>query len=420
MFRTSGLGLLVILTLTSLTMGQPALPESSVHAQKRAGSAPDFSSYDWELVNGDAPWERRAGLQVVELRNRLYLMGGRTPIDPQILPVFGASTFWSDVWVSRNGGRSWEQVLEAGSEGHWAPRGYFQAVTKGGYIYVLGGQDFNVIENPGPVGPPLISSSNFFSDVWRSKDGVSWIQMTGDAGWAGRAGLSAVAFRGEIYVMGGSFNDDSAIIGGPPERVYFNDVWKSRDGRNWVQVTETAPWAPRAGALVLVKSGFIYLLGGEEGFDCQPGANCPPYFNDVWRSRDGANWELVTPAAEWSARPGHQAVAILNQIVLFGGFGLSDDPTDPFRPSNPMDVWVSKEGFSWEQVSDSPWNASSSDEIKYDFDALVLWSWRGGGMRPSILTFGGDRETFNPFDPTNYLRVDNDVWSFSPPSQNNR
>ena len=128
----------------------------------------------------------------------------------------------------------------------------------------------------------------------------------------------------------------------------------------------------------------------------------------------------MTPAAEWSARPGHQAVAFLNQIVLFGGFGLSDDPSDPFRPSNPMDVWVSKEGFSWEQVSDAPWNAASSDEIKYDFDALVLWSWRGSGMRPSILTFGGDRETFNPFDPTNYLKVDNDVWSFSPPSQDNR
>jgi hypothetical protein len=29
-----------------------------------------------------------------------------------------------------------------------------------------------------------------------------------------------------------------------------------------------------------------------------------------------------------------------------------------------------------------------------------------------LLTFGGDRETFNPFDPVNYLRVDNDVWEY--------
>ena len=30
-----------------------------------------------------------------------------------------------------------------------------------------------------------------------------------------------------------------------------------------------------------------------------------------------------------------------------------------------------------------------------------------------IYTFGGDRETFNPFDPLNFQNVDNDVWSFA-------
>lgn len=31
----------------------------------------------------------------------------------------------------------------------------------------------------------------------------------------------------------------------------------------------------------------------------------------------------------------------------------------------------------------------------------------------SVFTFGGDRETFNPTDPLNYLNVDNDVWKYS-------
>ena len=130
----------------------------------------------------------------------------------------------------------------------------------------------------------------------------------------------------------------------------------------------------------------------------------PPYFNDVWRSRDGANWELVTEEAEWSARPGHQAAVLKDNIVLFGGFGLI---------TNPMDVWVSKDGADWVQVSISPWNAVSPDDIKYDFDILVSKGARGG-LGPSIFTFGGDRETFDFTDPTNYRRVDNDVWRFSP------
>jgi hypothetical protein len=216
--------------------------------------------------------------------------------------------------------------------------------------------------------------------------------------------------------MGGSFNDDAAVVGGPPARVYFNDVWKSRDGRHWTRLTEHAPWTPRAGAVVVVKNGWLYLLGGEDGFTCLPGGRCPPYYNDVWRSRDGANWERVTASAEWSPRPGHQVLVLHDSFVLFGGFGLSADPADPFAAANPMDVWVSRDGAAWDQVSDSPWNAASPADIKYDFAAVVAPAGRcGRGL--SIFTFGGDRETFNFFDPTNYLNVDNDVWRFSPPAK---
>jgi len=381
--------------------------------------APDFESYEWTLINEEARWAPRAGLQVVSLRNRFYLMGGRTPRPPGFPPIPGDSDIWGDVWTSNDKGASWQLLLETDDTQHWPARAYFQAVTKGRHMYVLGGQNFKLEQNNCPpfvTGcPPFVSSSDFFNDVWRSRDGVHWKQMTGAAPWAGRAGLSSVVHKGEIYIMGGSFNDDPAVIGGPPTRVYFNDVWKSRNGRDWVKLTDNAPWEPRAGAIVVEKNGYIYLLGGEDGFTCLPDSpRCPPYFNDVWRTRDGANWELVTAAADWAPRPGHQVVVLLNRFILFGGFGLSDDPTDPFKAANPMDIWVSKDGADWRQVSDSPWNAVTPEEIKYDFDALVV---KGGkhGHRPSIFTFGGDRETFDFTDPANYLNVDNDVWRFSPP-----
>ncbi|NNE36418.1 MAG: T9SS type A sorting domain-containing protein [Rhodothermales bacterium] len=396
-----------------------------------------YESFTWNEVNEAAEWQPRAGLQAVELRGKLFVLGGRTPISPAINPVPGASTIWGDVWKSRDRGKSWKQILDTNDEDHWPARAYFQAVTKGPFMYVLGGQNFDIVDNPAcpqfPTDcPPKIPQSEFFNDVWRSHDGVRWKEMTSDAGWEGRAGLSSIVFRNSIYVMGGSKNDDSSIVGDEgPARVYFNDVWKSRNGRDWKLVTEEAPWAKRAGAVVVKKNGWMYLLGGEDGFICDPLPLCePPYFNDVWRSRDGAEWELVTPEAGWSARPGHQCVVYQNDIVCFGGFGLL---------SNPMDVWVSRTGEDWRQVSDSPWNAVSPTEIKYDFDALVVkggrtwrsswWSnssWnrhrrfqRSGRTyrAPAIFTFGGDRETFDFADTTNYRNVDNDVWSFGPTSR---
>jgi hypothetical protein len=373
--------------------------------------------YQWAEVNDNAPWEARAGLEVVNLRGTFYLMGGRTPLDPMVAPAPFASKIWGDVWKSRDRGRTWRRVLETDDSSHWPARAYFEAVKKGRYMYIIGGQNFNVIPNPKctfapqPCELPDVVDSEFFNDVWKSRDGVHWTQVTASAPWEGRAGLSAVVHRGAIYVMAGSVNDDSAVIGGPPTRIYFNDVWKSYDGANWKQVTEAAPWTPRAGAVVVTKGYYIYLLGGEDGFNCLSGDRCPPYYNDVWRTKDGKHWEEVTPAAGWQPRPGHTCEVVRGEFVCFGGFGLAL-PKDPIGifPANPLDVWTSRDGATWMQISDSPWNALTSSDVKYDFASVVARGLRG----PVIYTFGGDRETFNFFDPTNYLNVDNDVWRYGP------
>ena len=108
----------------------------------------DLIDYRWDIIDPAADWTPRAGLQVVELDDEFYLMGGRTPLDPNVVPVFGASDIWADVWKSSDRGVHWERIVDTDSGNHWPARAYFQAVTKGDAIYVLGGQDFSVIDNP--------------------------------------------------------------------------------------------------------------------------------------------------------------------------------------------------------------------------------------------------------------------------------
>jgi hypothetical protein len=383
-------------------------------------SGTEFATFEWQTVNPDAPWAARAGLRVVELGGRLLLLGGRTP-NQSTIP--GDSAIWADVWASDDRGETWIDLVEGGSA-PWPARAYFQAVVKDEMVYVIGGQDFGTEPNPfcalleqgiePPPGlgidpdapcPEFLPTSNFFNDVWRSADGVNWEQVTERAPWKPRAGLSAEVLGDHIYVLAGSQNDDSSIVGaGGPARVYFQDVWRSTDGAEWELMTDAAPWEPRAGAATVARDDLLFLFGGEDGFTCEPLPNCEaPYFNDVWVTADGAVWEPVTESAGWSPRPGHVCDLVGNQFLCFGGFGLLENPTD---------MWISSDGAAWEELPSGPWGGDDPADMRYDFDAIVV---EDAELGPVVLTFGGDRETFDFTDPENYLRVDNDVWSFAPP-----
>jgi hypothetical protein len=410
---------LVVATATAscgVVNGEPG-PDPAGAAAVDAALA--IENYEWTMVADDAPWGRRAGLRVVELNGDLFLMGGRTPRQSEIP---GDSDIWGDVWKSSDHGKTWSVVLEHDEAMAWPARAYFQAVVKDDQIVVLGGQKYGLEPNPfcallekGLKPPPnleidpdapcpeFLPTSDFFSDVWASPDGTTWEQLTASAAWDGRAGLSAAVFDGDIYVMAGSTNDDSSIVGpGGPVRLYYNDVWRSSDGVDWELVTDAAPWEPRAGAAVAVHDDALWLFGGERGFTCEPLPDCDlPYFNDVWRTTDGETWEQVSEGAGWGKRPGHQCEIVGSGIFCFGGFG---------PVTNPMDQWISVDGAAWHQHRGAPWNATDSEQIKYDFEAVTVFE----DGAPVVLTFGGDRETFDFGDPDNYLRADADIWRFGP------
>ena len=48
----------------------------------RLAEITDFESYDWQEIPAGPRWEPRAGLQALELNDKFYLFGGRTPRPP--------------------------------------------------------------------------------------------------------------------------------------------------------------------------------------------------------------------------------------------------------------------------------------------------------------------------------------------------
>ncbi|MFN0055592.1 MAG: hypothetical protein ACKV0T_25880, partial [Planctomycetales bacterium] len=95
----------------------------------------------------------------------------------------------------------------------------------------------------------------------------------------------------------------------------------------WKRVTLTAPFAPRDGAGALTFNGRLWLLGGWNPGDKK-------YFpricnNEVWSSRDGADWRLekpntflddrFDPASDWEGRHTAGYVVFRDAMWIIGG-----------------------------------------------------------------------------------------------------
>ena len=84
---------------------------SGTHTAADEGAI-DVSSYSWNNIRPTVPfdpnmWAPRAGLQAVELRNDLYVMGGRGPFS------FETETrLFGDVWKSSDAGATWTRTAQ--------------------------------------------------------------------------------------------------------------------------------------------------------------------------------------------------------------------------------------------------------------------------------------------------------------------
>jgi hypothetical protein len=107
-------------------------------------------------------------------------------------------------------------------------------------------------------------------------------------------------FQDRIWILGGGTYDTPQT----PTRQYFNDVWSSSDGIHWKCHTDSAPWAPRQYHDVAVWDDRLWVLEGYSGDNR----------NDVWYSRDGANW-MELPSTPW--KPRHAASVFVHGDCLW-------------------------------------------------------------------------------------------------------
>jgi hypothetical protein len=212
-----------------------------------------------------------------------------------------------------------------------------------------------------------VQQGHYQSDVWCSADGRDWQQVADSAPWGPRVLHHVVAFQDALWVMGGQTLPQFSPA---PER-FYNDVWRSDDGHNWERILDHAPWSPRGmigGSAVW--QGRLWLLGG--GTYDTPQHPARHFFNDVWSTAEGVHWECVTEEAAWSPRQYHDVAVFDDRLWVMEGW----------HGGNRNDVWYSADGSHWQELPYTPWAPRHAASVYVFQDAL--WLVAGNNMTSDV------------------------------------
>ncbi|CAM9247287.1 unnamed protein product, partial [Ectocarpus fasciculatus] len=320
----------------------------------------------------------------------------------------------------------------------WSPRRFHAGVFFNDYIWVFGGRAREAIEMPedrtvGGIFNPRVAdierradgknfeqiftnqreTSVYKSDVWKSRDGVTW----------------------ELVTPGCKAPQQNLVAAGNPTEgkhgkkadacVTDEDCYKPAEQcveiENGFFTCVCKMWSPREQHQAAVYKNNMYVVGGYASRLFSERSNCGEfacgdvdassyryYMQDVWRSTDGENWFAVTLGTSdgFPGRGGHQML-LLNQFqgipayfYIFGGRG-GDPTTNDLYYYN--DIWRSpaENPLLWEQVNASlvGWEPRTSHVVLLETPSALNQNTR------NIMLYGGKNKDGDILE---------DVWMWRP------
>ncbi len=256
-------------------------------------SSADGSSWTKEVNDGAAGmFARRAGHACAVFNNRLWLSGGYVETETDY-------TVFDDVWSSADG-RNW--VQETASAEYYS-RAWHKMVAYDNKLWIIGGETVD-----GDGNPVLLD------ECWSSGNGVTWQLKSKVVSFFARKQMQCAAFNGKMWVFGGYGKSSSGTV------VPLNDIWSTTNGDTWTLEKSNGGFAGRCSFGMTQFNGRIWMAGGAtkpEVFDAG-------FYNDVWASNDGLNWVEILPgsagsAEQFSPRSGHELGAVGGRLFIGGG-----------------------------------------------------------------------------------------------------
>ncbi len=198
-------------------------------------------------------------------------------------------------------------------------------------------------------------------DVWKSSNGSEWVQLVQKSDTA--FGLiykhASVVWKDAIYVIGGQSTSGK----------YHNKIWKSANGKDWEKVTVISDqvFSERSLLHVVVVGEAMYVIGGQKG---------SIFYNDVWKSKNGTEWtQLLADKNTQLPKYLNKVVVMNDTMYLLGGQ----------QQLSYNDVRKSSDGKTWETVAIT----NASDLPNRKSPAVAVW-------RDAIYITGGTNGDWPP------------------------
>lgn len=174
-----------------------------------------------------------------------------------------------------------------------------------------------------------------------------WVNVTMAAPFAPRDGAGALVYEDQLWLLGGWNPHDQANF----PRTCNNEVWRSANGVDWQLVKPNtfldANFDPESDWEGRHTAG--YAVFRDKMWIVGGDANQKHYQNDVWNSADGKSWTRVLDEVPWGPRVLHMTAVFGGKLWVMGGQTLP-----PFAPAEERfyrDIWTTTDGIHWTEVS---------------------------------------------------------------------
>jgi hypothetical protein len=200
-------------------------------------------------------------------------------------------------------------IFKQVSNGQFFPRHTAVYLNINDTLYIIGGD---------------INSGVYQPDVMRSTDcGTTWTEIASNLSFLYRALHYGFVLNDSIYILCGESGYNTQTQKFDTLRT---DVWRSKRGTNWTQISTQVPFTARGAICGTVSfNGRAYIIGG--------GQYGRYYFNDVLSTTDGIVWQTELKHAPFLGRYYHNIVVFDSKIWVFQGTNGSNLSTAYYSPN---------------------------------------------------------------------------------------